>query len=284
MRKIIISAAVFLLLLPFIISAVKKTPDDRVYRVRDHQVISFGQMISEIKQADVVLLGETHNSMADHSAQLDIIKRLHSLHVPFSIGLEMFRADSQKDLDGWVKKEIPPDRFLEIYYDNWDAPWALYKDIFLFARASDIPMAGLNVPWELSGKIFTSGFNSLTPEEKKEIPGGITCTVDKEYERFIRQVYQVHHGMGGKSFDNFCQAQMLWDSVMAWNIVNRLRKEPGNKMVVLTGIGHAWKKGIPAQMGKRSKYRYAVVLPQLPMGKPDREISPDEADYILMGR
>ncbi|MDA8387702.1 MAG: ChaN family lipoprotein [Nitrospiraceae bacterium] len=255
----------------------------RVLRVRDKRVIGFREMVREIKSADVILLGEVHSSAADHRAQLAVIRALRAAKAPFAIGLEMFRADSQKALDRWVSGQSSLRSFQDIYYKNWSAPWPLYRDIFLYARQRRIPMVGLNVPKDISDTVFARGFNSLTPAEKKEVPPGISCTVDKKYQRFINEAYQFHRVMGGGSFYDFCQAQMLWDSVMAWHIVDHLESAPGVKMVVLTGVGHAWKRGIPARIGRRSDYRVSVVLPEMPTGKSDRDITTGDADYILQG-
>lgn len=267
-------------------TAPRENSGQTVLRIRDRQVISFEQMIMEISCADIIFLGENHDSAADHMTELAVIRALHASGASFALGLEMFRADSQKELDAWVQGDLPLDGFRMIYYDNWGLPWRLYRDIFLFVRQARIPAVGLNVPAEISDQVFEHGFDSLSPSEKKDLPSGITCTVDAEYMRYIRQMYRFHTEMGGqnkKSFYNFCQAQMLWDSAMARNIAARLEKTPGIKMVVLTGIGHAWKRGIPEQIKKISNYSYVVVLPGLPNGKADRDITTDDADYILMG-
>ncbi len=260
-----------------------ESPEAKVLRLRDRQVISFGQMIREIGGADIIILGESHASEADHRAELAVIEALHASVAPLALGLEMFRAGSQKDLDAWVQGDIPQKDFQLVYYDNWELPWSLYRDIFLFARQVGMPVFGLNVDSEISNKVFEHGFDSLSPAEKKDLPSGITCTVDEEYMRYIKEMYQFHQGMGGKSFYDFCQAQMLWDSVMAANITARLRKTPGVKMVVLAGMGHAWKKGIPAQIKKISNYRYVVVLPGMQNSEADQDITSDEADYLLLG-
>jgi len=251
-------------------------------RIRDGRVIPFRGMIQEIRNADVIIVGESHDNMTDHIAQLDIIKMLNTLNVPIAIGLEMFTADSRKELDRWVQGSITLDDFLKIYYDNWSVPWFLYKDIFLYAREHRIPMVGLNVPERISKKVFESGFGSLTRDERREIPPGITCTVDREYKSFIDKMYEFHRSMSNKSFSNFCEAQMLWDSVMAQYIINRMKDNPGMKMVALVGIGHAWKRGIAGQIKNQSNYRCIAVLPEIPNRKRIRDITSNDADYLLM--
>ncbi len=285
-----IAIAVFLLftLLAFVRLAAAaghvNGTDMLVLRIADRQVISFARMIREISGPDVILIGESHGSVTDHRMELDIIRALHASVAPLALGMEMFRADSQRELDGWVTGDIPLESFRKVYHDNWEMPWSLYSGILLYARQVRMPVFGLNVPTEISDKVFEHGFDSLSPAEKKGLPAGITCTVDEEYMRYIREMYRFHAGMGGQSFYDFCQAQMLWDSVMARNIVETLKRMPGMKMVVIAGVGHAWKRGIPAQIGKISDYRCVVVLPAMPNGKSVREITTSDADYILLGR
>jgi uncharacterized iron-regulated protein len=254
---------------------------EKVLRIEDRKVISFKQMIEEIRNTDVILVGENHNSKANHEAQLEIIKALFASGTPFSIGLEMFSATRQSELDRWISGATPVANFITEYYQNWSIPWPLYRDIFLHARAQHIPMVGLNIPQRISTKVFKTGFSSLTPAEKKEIPPGITCTLDKEYRQFIDDMYEVHD-RSGKSFDNFCETQMLWDSAMAWHIINYLNTHPGRKMVVLTGVGHSWKRGIPHQIKTRSHYRSLSILPDLPNGKSAKDITISDADYLLL--
>ena len=279
-KKILLISILLLSVFQFALAA--RAGAAKVLRIRDRRVISLARMIQEIKDADVILLGESHTSMADHRAQLAVIKALYASKVTFAIGLEMFRADSQPELDRWTAGAMPLEDFVLVYYDNWSAPWTLYSGIFLFARQARIQLVGLNLPSEVSDKVYSAGFDSLTPAEKKEIPPGITCTADKEYKQFIDDMYRMHHMQAGKTFNNFCEAQMLWDSVMAWHIVDHLNRAPGMTMVALAGIAHAWKKGIPAQIRTRSRYTYVIVLPEAPNGKPDKDITSADADYILM--
>jgi uncharacterized iron-regulated protein len=253
-----------------------------VLRIKDRQVIAFLHMIRQLRDTDVILVGESHDSTADHSTQLAVIKSLEVTKVPIAVGLEMFKSSSQRALDRWVEGTIPLKSFVKIYYENWTEPWPLYRDIFLYARRHRIPMIGLNLPENISDKVFKSGFGSLSEAEKKEIPPGIQCTVDRKYRAFISDMYGMHHTGGEKGFSNFCEAQMLWDSVMAWNVIHWLNNRPDMKVVVLAGIGHAWKRGIPDQIKARSKYSFAVVLPELPTGKQDRDITVNDADYLLI--
>ena len=255
--------------------------DNKVLRVRDGKIILFARMIDDVKKADFVFVGEVHDLIEHHRNELAIIKAIHESGGPTAVGLEMFRADSQAALDSWVKGKLSLEQFLPAYYDNWREPWPLYREIFQYARDHEIPLIGLNVPDKIAEKVAWQGFASLTQAEKKQLPPGISCSVDPTYMEFIRKAY-AGHVAHDRDFMNFCEAQMLWDKSMAWHLMNYAKKNPGRPIVVLAGVGHAWKRGIPEQVGMGSKFTYRVVLPLMP-DQIDRDtVTTKDADYVLL--
>jgi uncharacterized iron-regulated protein len=252
-----------------------------VYRVSDQKTVSYPQMIDDLKQVQIVFVGESHDNQAHHRLQLDVIKALHSSGKPLAVGFEMFTAKSQEVLNRWGSGNISEDAFIGAYYKNWNFPWQLYRDILLYVRDNRIPAVGLNVEPAVTRKIAKSGFASLTKEELKELPPDIGCAVDKQYMDFIRRAYAMH-GHGDSGFLFFCQAQLLWDQVMARNLAGFLKKNPERIVVVITGNGHAWKRGIPEQVRLLSdKIRYKVLLPFIPGYIDSRFITIGDADYLL---
>jgi uncharacterized iron-regulated protein len=252
-----------------------------VFKVNGGRVISFEQMIDEVKTSDIVFAGEIHGSEEHHKLQLAVIRALHEADVPLAVGLEMFRQDSQHELNRWVEGKMTEKQFVSLFYDNWRVAWPLYRPIFRYAREHSIPLVGLNVPGELSRKVSRKGFSSLTEKEKKALPPGITCDVDRTYMAFIKQAYS-DHGVDEKYFINFCEAQMVWDTSMAWHIIEYRRKNPGGVIVVLAGTGHAWKRGIPEQVRRQSGLSFKVILPEIPSRVEKGKITTADADYIFL--
>jgi uncharacterized iron-regulated protein len=261
--------------------AVMNTGETQVFRLRDGKTINYEQMLDDLGKAQIVFVGETHDNETHHKRQLDIIKALHTRNIPVAVGFEMFVYEYQKNLDGWTEGSLPVEDFRRIYYKNWNFPWPLYDDIFIYVRENKIPAIALNLPPEITRKVAASGFASLTKEELEKLPQETGCVVSKEYMTFIRRAYSMH-GHGDKKFLYFCEAQLLWDQVMARNILEYLKKHPGRTVVVLTGNGHAWKRGIPEQIRLLTeKVSLRVVLPHTP-GRIDREtMSVRDADYLL---
>ncbi|HAM52135.1 MAG TPA: hypothetical protein DCP92_16135 [Nitrospiraceae bacterium] len=255
---------------------------DRVLRVHDRKIIQFSQMIKEIKKKPIVLLGENHDNMRHHEAELDIIKSLNESRLPLAIGLEMFRSNGQNSLDLWTSGKLTLEKFLPFYYDNWHAPWPWYRDIFLYAKENRIPMIGLNVPTEITEKVARQGFSSLGSEELKQLPPEISCDVDATYMDFISRAHGARAKKDDASFRHFCEAQMLWDKSMAWHLLEFVKKNPGKTVIVLAGVAHSWKRGIALQLRRQSAIDYRVILPEIPGRVGIIDVTSDDADYILL--
>jgi uncharacterized iron-regulated protein len=269
----------------FLLSLLLATEDcsgyRRALRLSDGKQIALEEMIEEIRKASFVFVGETHDNEKHHEAQLAIIKALDRSGLSVVLGLEMFRAVDQGELDRWVSGKLGLREFLRLYYESWGFPWPLYKDIFLYARDNSIPVLGLNVPKEIVRKVSSESFSSLTPEELRQLPPGISCDIDEAYMEFMRRIHKAHPG-GRREFVNFCEAQMVWDKSMAWHLARFAEKNPGRTVVVLAGITHSWKRGIPEQLSRQSDLNFAVILPE-PPGNIDRDtLSTEDADYILI--
>jgi len=253
-----------------------------VFRIRDGKIISLDELREDIKKARIIIIGELHNNTTHHDFQLQIIKALHGKRIPIAIGLEMFEAANQNKIDGWVTGTLSQQEFLELYYDNWGFPWPLYRDIFLYARNNKLPLVGLNVSRNITKKIAQTGFSSLTKEELKELPPDITCDITPAYREFIKKAYREHGFVNEKLFIQFCEAQMVWDSAMAWNIMKYLKQNPSMMIVVLTGTGHALKRGIPSNLGKDPLFSFRVILPEKKGLITIKNMTVKEADYLLL--
>ena len=253
-----------------------------VLRVSDGKDIAFSRMIEDIKDRNFIFVGEIHNLPDTHRMELNVIRAFHEAGVPMAVGLEMFRADSQRMLDDWVRGALPLEKFLPVYYDNWRQAWPLYRDIFLYAREHDIPMVGLNIPDKIAEAVARNGFGSLTRSEKEQLPPGISCDIDPTYMDFIKRAYADHADHADKRFLNFCEAQMVWDKSMAWHLIAYTKKHPGKTIIVLAGVGHAWKRGIPEQLTRETKYNLSVVMPLVPDQIEPDSVTIKDADYVML--
>lgn len=254
--------------------------DQAVYDLGRDRHTNLSQMTAVLKKKRIILVGEHHSKKSHHRAQLAVIQVLADAGTKLAIGLEMFREDSQSALDQWITGELDKADFERIYYDNWNFPYEAYGMIFNYARENRIPLIGLNVSRDITRQVSRAGFQSLSKEAKEKL-SEVTCRVDEAYMQYIRKAFGAH-AHGNLNFIYFCEAQLVWDNIMAINILNYLRQNPDAVVVALTGTGHAQKAAVPRQINSRSQMPYTVILPEVP-GKIDAQtVSTKEADYIIL--
>ncbi len=251
-----------------------------LYDLRTRQPLAGSQAMDALKSTRLVLVGEHHTDPAHHQVQLQVIRMLNAQSIPQSIGLEMFRKEAQPMLNQWVAGELTEGDFEKIYLDNWNFPWSLYRDIFIYAREKKIPLVGLNVSRVITRQVARQGFVSLSEAQRGELEG-VSCNVTREYRDFIRSAFGAH-GHGNMDFIHFCEAQLVWDTAMAINATSYLEQHPDRIMVLLAGSGHARKMGIPYQVKSRSPIPFAVLLPHTPDIFDSDSLTAADADFIIM--
>ncbi|NJC87491.1 MAG: hypothetical protein FIB02_03010 [Desulfuromonas sp.] len=279
-RLIHIARKILLIMLTLAFSAAGALAHPHILRATDRAEASPVELLRDLKSVQVIFFGELHDQPGHHQAQLAIIEALHNDGAPLAIGLEMFRKDSQPALDRWVGGSYPIGSFLVDYNDNWSMWDKGYREIFEYARREKVRMIGLNIPRELSSKVARSGFAALPANERQAL-GNVQCVVNPEYGDFIRRSMGGHGGHGNK-FVNFCEAQLLWDTMMARHLVEFLKANPNHCVVVLAGSGHAWKFGIPRQLLEQMDVSYRVVLPEVDGRLTRGQLIPEVADYLWL--
>jgi uncharacterized iron-regulated protein len=251
-----------------------------IIQMQSGEAITFSEMIDDLQKSKIVFIGEKHDNLHHHLAQLQVVKGLEAAGAKIAIGLEMFRSDSQQALDDWVTGKMIYQDFLKIYFDNWTL-WEKYADIYLYARQKNIPLIGLNISREITQKVAQQGLSGFSGEQLQDLPI-VQCKVDQPYMDFIRRALGGHN-LEGTQFRYFCEAQMLWDKVMAINVHEYMVKNPDTIVVVLAGSGHSWKYGIPAQLSEMGAVPYRVLLPDIPGRLTVDEASQRDTDYLMLG-
>ncbi|MGK7876476.1 MAG: ChaN family lipoprotein [Xenococcaceae cyanobacterium] len=253
------------------------------------QSYSHPEIISELVQANIVYLGETHDSLEDHEAQLEIIQGLYQQNSQVAIALEMFQRPYQQVLDQYLAGQISEAELREQteYDQRWGFDWEFYAPILRFAKAHQLPVLALNTPAEVTGKVSRQGLESLTPEELRYIPPVSEIRTDNEdYRQMVREVYEKHaHGgdSNSKGFEQFFTAQVLWDETMAEKIAQFWQGNPDYQIIVLAGRGHIiYGYGIPSRVARRLEGNSFVQRSVLMGDSQDIEFKGEQppADYF----
>lgn len=246
-------------------------------------------MLDTLAQANVVYLGETHDSPADHAAQLEIIQALHQRNPNLAIGMEMFQRPFQESIDQFLAGDITSAQLRQqTEYDRrWGFPWAYYAPILEYARTHQIPVLALNTPSEITRRVAEKGLPSLTPDQQQWIPPANEIDTEHPgYRLLLREIYDqfhVHHGSSA-DFENFVLAQVLWDETMAAGVAQFLAENSEHQVVVLAGQGHIiYGYGIPDRVARRMEDSPGFMQRSLLLNPSEADLPEGEgaiADYL----
>jgi uncharacterized iron-regulated protein len=225
-------------------------------------------ILASLAEAEVVYLGETHSSPADHAAQLEIIQALVAEGGRVAIALEMFQRPFQPVLDAYLAGKIDEAALIEQteYEQRWGFPWEFYAPILRLAKERQLPVLALNTPTEITRKVALSGLEGLDEADFRYIPPVSEIRTDNaDYRAYIENIFtRAHAGHGSAlSFDNFFAAQVLWDETMAEGVANFRQANPDIPVIVLAGQGHViYGYGIPDRVARRlgGDLRHAIVI------------------------
>ncbi len=239
-------------------------------------LVNIADIAEKVKDKKIVYVGEIHDKFEHHRAQYEVLRELYKRNKNIVIGMEMFQRPFQKALDDYISGAADEREFLKRseYFKRWGYDYTLYREILLFAREYKIPVAALNIRNEIVSKVSKEGLLSLTADERKEVPQDMDLS-DMAYKARLKELFAGHRNSGGRNFDFFYEAQVLWDESMAHNLDAFMRENPGRQAVVIAGQGHlAFGSGIPKRAHRLNGDDYSVILNE---GDVEKDIS----DFVL---
>jgi uncharacterized iron-regulated protein len=218
------------------------------------------QILQSLRSANIIYLGEIHNSDTDHQDQLTILQDLHKHQTKVAIGLEMFQKPFQPALDRYLAGQISENELQaqSEYQKRWGFPWENYAPLLRFAKAQKLPVIALNTPTEITRKVAKQGLASLQGDDLKYIPP--IAEVDRsntKYRDLLLASFRQHQQQAtanSKSFERFHEAQLLWDETMAATAASFYRQHPQHRLLVIAGQAHiSYGHGIPSRVQRRLK-------------------------------
>jgi len=218
------------------------------------------ELWNRIAETDVIYVGETHSSRKDHAYELELIRGMIRRRIQFAVGWEMFDRTQQSDLDRFDKGRLS---LAELFtHTGFEKSWATYSPLYgriLETTAhAKVPNIGLNAPTALAHKVARG--EPLSPDEKKQIPAEFQIPAGA-YRHFVGLLGE-HPGMNPGDLPRFFAAQNVWDQTMAKTILEFCKRNPGTKLLVLTGRGHVQDGfGVPSYVHQKSAAKQLVLMP-----------------------
>jgi uncharacterized iron-regulated protein len=243
--------------------------------------ISFEDLIERLASKDLIFVGEVHDNPEHHLVQVQILQALAQRWTPLTLAMEFFQRPSQEILDRHVRGEINESEFLQEvdWRRSWGYSFHFYRPLLLVAREKGIRVLAINAPSSITRKVAREGLKGLTDEERSLVPPDIDLG-NKEHREFIFKTYAEHANPDLRRFEDFYEAQCVWDETMAESLAAHLRQN-GGKLIVFTGSGHIIHKfGVPDRTVRRFPVPMATVFPYPLEGS--SQIDRGVADFVWL--
>jgi uncharacterized iron-regulated protein len=236
---------------------------EEIFRLPEGDPISFAQLLNDLDTARVIFVGESHDQIEHHQIQVRMIHDLVAKGKDVVISMEMFEKSQQATLDRWGQGLLTEEEFLE--ESQWEKTWGmdheLYKGILDTAKTYRLKILGLNVPRDLVRTVAENGMQGLSPEGRKLLPE--MDLTNRHHRAYIATIFEGHEKGSAKAFENFYEAQCLWDEGMAQSLFEFLEspQAKGKTVLVFAGSGHiVFGFGIPNRLYRRIPVPYQTVV------------------------
>lgn len=241
-------------------------------------LVSRGSLGAALAAAQLVAVGEKHDSLAHHQVQAEMLSLLADRARRTAVGFEMISYEDQPKLDDFASGKTSESDFAAWWKSVWGYDYAMYKPVFDEARRRGLPLYALNAPSALAKAVSRGGLASLPPADRARLPSKIEESSDPRYREFVRQSVSSHGPMMeflmqrlGLEIQSFAtadpavierriQAMAVWNETMGEQAARRIAE--GHTLFLVAGEGHVlYKAGVPESAARRGVSTAVVVLP-----------------------
>ncbi len=198
-------------------------------RTPGQERVSIDEAADELADADVVFLGEQHDSAEGHAVQLALTKAIAERRGRIILSMEMLERDSQRLIDMYLDGEIDQAEFRATarLWPNYEEH---YEPAVEFAREGGHDVVASNVYRPIASRVARQGLDSAMGE----VWAAASVDVSPgEYRDRFNEVMSGHGGMDAEVMDRFFAAQCIKDDTMAESIARRIACDPGTPPVVI---------------------------------------------------
>ncbi|HMO34145.1 MAG TPA: ChaN family lipoprotein [Lacibacter sp.] len=255
----------------------QQKPAYRIFDAKGRKV-SYGKMVGQLAQRDIVLFGEYHNNPIIHWLQLITTRDLGQQR-SIILGAEMFEADNQEGLTRYVEGTTDAKTFGD-EVRLWNNHKTDYEPLVRYAREQKRPFIATNIPRRYASLVARGGFEALDT-----LPASVKAWIAPlpiPYVDTLPGYRNMLTMMGSHASPNLPRAQAIKDATMAHFILRHYT--PGSLFLHFNGTYHSdGYEGILwylKQTNPALRYATIATVTQNDLGKllPDHR---GRADFII---
>ncbi|WP_017222651.1 ChaN family lipoprotein [Moritella dasanensis] len=202
------------------------------------QDINVTDFVEQIKDADVVLVGEWHTHTGIHRFQTALLQAMLADNDNVTLSMEQFTRDNQAIVNTYLAGEIGEGTLIK-QGNAWPNYTSDYRPLVELAKANNIDIIAANAPKKIIRCIAKEGISyidKLPADERAWLAENIN-TQDSPYKTHF--MASMHHGDESQNESKFA-SQVTWDETMAESIVNYLSDDlnAGKQVLHIAGKFH----------------------------------------------
>jgi uncharacterized iron-regulated protein len=162
-------------------------------------VVGLDAMLADISTADVVFVGEQHDSRNTHRLELAILEGVAARRKDAIVAMEMFERDVQEPFDHFLMGHTSEEDFLRVARP-WPDYATGYKPLVDFAIAKNWPVIASNVPRSIAAEVAKGGFdvlNAKSADEQQWFAKDRQCPTDDDYFKRFAEAMSDHPAPAG---------------------------------------------------------------------------------------
>jgi uncharacterized iron-regulated protein len=247
-----------------------------IARVDGGTVVTVDQAADALKDYDVVFVGEFHDHIANHLAEMALLRSIHERSPRLALSMEQFERDRQGKVDDYLAGKIGEETLTSGL--GWKNYAEAYRPLVEYAKDHQLPVIAANAPQEIVRCVARegAGFLANLPAGKRSLVAAELHAGEGPYrQKFLRFAGDdAAHGGSQKTeakadekarqqIENNFAAQVARDDTMAESIAGFLQAHPGYRVLHVTGAFHVEENlGTVERLKLRApQLKVALVMP-----------------------
>lgn len=198
--------------------------------------IDLKSFVTDIADADVVLVGEWHTHAGIHRFQTELLQAMLAENDNVTLSMEQFSRDKQTVVDAYLASEIGENTLIK-QANAWPSYSSDYRPLVELAKSNKIDIIAANAPKNMVRCIGREGLgyvDKLPSNERVWLAENINVQDSPYKSQFMASM---HHGDESQN-DKMFASQVTWDETMAESIVNYLTSNQGKQVMHIAGKFH----------------------------------------------